>query len=297
MKNRLIIGLVLAAPLAVAAFWLSRELPSTSTGNALPTSHSIPSTTTAEPTIAKGKHPLDLVLAMARHEAEAFERKVVDYTATLVKRERVNGTLADEQKFFIKVINAKKSDQTTPETTKPKGLHVYLRLEEPKKLAGREVIWVDGANDGNLIAHEAGWMNVTRVSLKPDGALAMMGNRYPITQIGMGKLFSKLIEKGERDRNLGDCQVTVRDEIYEELACQVIEVVHPEKKPGLDFHIARIYLDPSRHLPLRFESYLWPLKPNEEPSLEEQYSYQNVEVNVGLTEADFDPANKHYQFP
>ncbi len=70
-----------------------------------------------------------------------------------------------------------------------------------------------------------------------------------------------------------------------------------EQTPEFDFHIARIYLDTNLRIPVRYEAFLWPIKPNEEPPLEEQYSYSDVKLNVGLQDDDFDPENKAYQFP
>ena len=141
-------------------------------------------------------------------------------------------------------------------------------------------------------------MNLMRVKLAPTGTLAMMGNKYPITEIGIGNLFSKLIEKGERDRMLGDCEVTMREhEPWNGLDLVKIEVKHPNRHPDFDFHIARIYIDTDRHLPVRYESYMWPKMPGGEPLLEEQYTYSDIQLNVGLTESDFDPENKSYQFP
>ncbi len=58
------------------------------------------------------------------------------------------------------------------------------------------MIWVEGKNGGKLIAHEAGLLGLMSVQLDPHGTLALTGNKYPITGIGIGNLLSKLIEKG-----------------------------------------------------------------------------------------------------
>jgi outer membrane lipoprotein-sorting protein len=55
-------------------------------------------------------------------------------------------------------------------------------------------------------------------------------------------------------------------------------------------------LDTERLIPLRYAAYLWPEKDGE-PVLEEEYTYLNVQLNVGLTDADFDPENENYHFP
>ena len=238
-------------------------------------------------------HPLDPVLTLARKHALAFEEEVVDYTAVLTKRERIYGKLGEEQKVQLKIRNPRRQGEGINQ-----GLCVYLRFIEPRNVEGREVIWCDGVRQGKLVAHEGGWLNLTRVELAPSGTLAMMGNKYPITQIGMGKLFAKLIEKGERDRVASDCQVDIRgDQLLDEVRCTLVEVRHPRPSPSLDFHLARIYLDEARHLPLKYEAYLWPTKEGEAPPLEEQYIYSRVKLNVGLTDQDFDPDHSGYQFP
>ena len=238
-------------------------------------------------------HPLEPVLTLARKHALAFEEEVVDYTAVLTKRERIYGKLGEEQKVQLKIRNPRRQGDGTRQ-----GLCVYLRFLEPRNVEGREVIWCDGVRQGKLVAHEGGWLNITRVELSPTGTLAMMGNKYPITQIGMGKLFAKLIEKGERDRAVRDCQVEIRvGQQLDEVRCTLVEVRHPHPSPLVDFHVARIFVDEARHLPSKYEAYLWPTKEGEAPPLEEQYIYSRVKLNVGLTDQDFDPDHSGYQFP
>ncbi len=302
MKIR--VGLALALVILLTVVWLrfrgagfpfnSANVPNASTNTHVDLkSQSATSLSTEIASEPLGPHPLDPVLKLARSELDAFSQNVVDYTAMMLKRERIGGKLGEENRMMVKIINRRLVDNKleTP-------LHAYLRFESPKSIRGREVIWVEGKNDGNLIAHESGLFNLMSVTLPPDGSLAMMGNKYPITGIGMGNLYVKLIEKGERDRRLGDCEVTIREkEHFDDRPIVLIEVKHPQKRPDFDFHIARIYLDTDRHLPLRYESYLWPNKPSDEAPLEEQYTYQDIQLNVGLTEADFDPKNPAYQFP
>ncbi|MBX3420065.1 MAG: DUF1571 domain-containing protein [Pirellulaceae bacterium] len=126
----------------------------------------------------------------------------------------------------------------------------------------------------------------------------MMGNKYPITDIGMLKLAEKLIEKGERDRQLGPCQVEFfENQLVAERHCKLIQITHPEPKPGLDYHLAQIFIDNQWGVPIRFAAYIWPPQPGEPPELEEEYTYLNVELNVGLTDEDFSTANVNYGFP
>jgi hypothetical protein len=50
-------------------------------------------------------------------------------------------------------------------------------------------------------------------------------------------------------------------------------------------------------LVLMFRSFGWPEKEGDEIPLLESYTYHDVEINVGLTDEDFDPDNPKYNFP
>ncbi|MCO6454663.1 MAG: DUF1571 domain-containing protein [Pirellulaceae bacterium] len=238
------------------------------------------------------RHPLDPALEIARQGLESFRRDVRDYTATLTKRERIGGALT-EQKLQVKIRQRSGSD---PQPEVP--MSVYLHFREPPGVAGREVIWVENRNEGKLIAHEGGFKNLLRVNLPPNGMLAMLGNRYPITDIGLENLIVKLIERGEKDKLLGDCRVEFLDEqTADGHPVQVIQVTHPERQPQFDFYQARIHIDQKLNVPIRYSAYLWPETPGGDPVLDEEYVYEDIQLNVGLTDSDFDPDNQQYKFP
>ncbi len=119
--------------------------------------------------IPHGDHPLDAVLDLAKASLQEFDKNVIDYVATMSKRERINGVLGEPSTMTVKIINRKmeKDQLISP-------MHVYLRFNSPKSVEGREVIWVEGKNDGYMIAHEAGYLNLVRANLAPNGPLAMM---------------------------------------------------------------------------------------------------------------------------
>lgn len=238
---------------------------------------------------AKEPHPLDAVLEIARQSLDRLRSDVDDYTGVIVKRERIQGSLGDETKMEFKIRNRRESQgQVRP-------LSVYLKFLEPKSARNREVIWTEGKK---LIGHEGGFANLVRLELEPTGMLAMMGNKYPITEIGLVKLVEKLIEKGERDRELGDCEVKIlEDQIVGDRKCRMIQVTHSVPNGKFDFHIAQIYIDMDRMIPLKYAAYLWPKSPSEAPPLEEEFTYLDLKINVGLKDIDFDPDNKNYNYP
>ncbi len=88
-------------------------------------------------------------------------------------------------------------------------------------------------------------------------------------------MLQKLIEKGTRDRAVGDCLVTFskndespNKEGSEKSNLETIRVVHENKKAEYDFHIVEVTFDRERNLPIRYASYLWPETPNAAPVLE-----------------------------
>ncbi|MCA9224154.1 MAG: DUF1571 domain-containing protein [Planctomycetales bacterium] len=238
-------------------------------------------------------HPLTPALAMAREALDRIESDVQDYTARIIKRERIGDTLGDEQQMEAK-IRCRKLENG--ELVQP--LSVYLKFVSPRSVAGREVIWVENQNNGQLVAHEGGLLGLVTVTLPPDGKLAMLGQRYPIYKIGVQNLIEELIVKGERDRKLGMCEVrTVEHDEVAGRDCRMLEVKHDDRKPEYDFHIARIWIDNELNLPIRYAAWAWPETPGGEPLLLEDYTYADLQVNVGLTDADFDRENSDYSFP
>lgn len=238
------------------------------------------------------QHPLDPALVIARDALAHIESTVHDYTCTLVKRERVQGELLEHEFISCKIRHAR---QVNGEVI-PFG--VYLGFRKPESMKGREVIFVEGQNDGKIVAHEGGLKGrfLPTVDLMPTSALALRGNRYPITEIGILTLTHRLIEKGERDRRNGDCQVRMVDGAkVKDRVCTMLEVLHPEERSHYDFHLARVFLDNELKLPIRYEAYGWPVNGGKPPLLEE-YTYMDVKLNVGLTDEDFSRENTKYRF-
>jgi hypothetical protein len=244
------------------------------------------------PKLVDGAHPLDPVLKIARDGLEQIDRDVRDYECVIIKRERINGELGESQYMAAKV----RHEQTHGGQSTP--FSVYLKFLKPKSLEGREVIWVSGRNDNKLVAHEAGLLNFKRAWLDPNGYFAMIGQRYPISHIGIRFMVEELVKKGEQDRQHGECEVKIfQGAKVDDRPCRMIQVIHPVKRPHFEFHKVQIFIDDELNLPIRYASWTWPVKPGDEPVLEEEYTYRNIRLNVGLTDEDFDPDNKDYNFP
>lgn len=241
------------------------------------------------------RHPLDRAVSTAEEALGRMRREVFDYTAILAKRQRVNGEIGPTTYMGAKIRcpRIKKSGEEAP-------FSIYMRFMKPTKVAGREVIWVDGKDDGKAWVHEGPGSPLLRLKsflLEPSSTLMMRGQREPIYEAGLENLITKLIEKAERDRAAGQCIVNYSDGAsINKRSCSVIELIHEDRKEPYEFHKAQVFIDDELGLPVRFAAYDWPTSPGAEPELIEEYTYLNITVNVGLTDIDFDPRNPKYKF-
>ena len=247
----------------------------------------------------QAEHPLKPMVAKAEELLKKMDADVQDYTATLVKRERIGKVLHDYQYMQVKVRHERKNARG--EVTTP--FSVYLNFLAPEDIKGREVIYVKGRNDGKLTAHDGGTgliaaiKSAVTVNLDPTSDMAMEGNKYPITDIGVQNLMTKLIEVASEDMKYGECEVKVFNNTkINGRVCTCMQSVHPNPRDHFRFHIARIYIDDELQLPIRYESYGWPTREGEDPPLLEEYTYLNLKTNNGFTDRDFDPSNRNYKF-
>ncbi len=239
-------------------------------------------------------HPLDPALDVARSCLKHVQKNIVDYTAILIKREYVNGGVGDYQYMGVKIRNRREKNGKIDVP-----FSVYMTFLKPTAIKGREVIYVENQNNGNLVAHEGGMKGrfLPTVELDPNGMMAMRGQRYPITDLGVENLVVKLIEKGERDRQKPECDVQFRQgATVGGRECTLLSVEHPVEREYFDFYRAEIFIDNEMKIPVRYCAYSWPTTPGGKPQLLEEYTYQKVRLNVGLTDKDFDRNNSKYRF-
>lgn len=244
----------------------------------------IPNSSNLAPAQAN-EHPLMPAIRWARQGMEEIEKNIQDYSTTVAKRERIDGKLGEYEYMFIKV--------------RQKPFSVYLYFMDPPSVKGQEVIYIEGQNNGKMWAHPPGFRNkiVGTLSLDPTGLIAMRGQRYPITELGLANLVKRLAEIGERDAQYGECEVKFfQGAKINDRTCTCIQVMHPVPRRNFLFHIARIFVDDELNLPIRYESHDWPAEPGGQPQLIEEYTYLNLKVNNGFTDADFDVRNPNYQF-
>lgn len=260
-----------AAPFGLALLILSGALRAVGPGNLL----------------AEEVKPADL--ATARQiwtDALQQVEQLNGYTATFVKKERVDGQMVPTEVMELKL--------------RHEPFSVYLKNTAPRSKKGQEAIYVAGRNDGKIVAHTVGFkaLFVGRMHLNPTDRLAMADNRYPITNIGLKNLCEQLVDFGKRDeQHLLKCEMQVQeDQEVNKRPCRCLLIKNDTPNPPFTFAASRLFIDNQLKLPVCYETYEYP-SVNDKPVLVEQYTYLNLKPNAGLTDKDFDPDNPSYNYP
>ncbi len=233
------------------------------------------------------------ILNVARTAQTRISKEIDDYTCTLYRREYVNGKVTSWQAISVKIRHEKKENGVS---TVP--FSVYLHFLKPKGVKGREVLYVQNRDNGDLIGRRGGRRNPNMtLQLEPSGPLAMEGNRYPITEIGFQNLSKRLVEVLEQEKKYNDGVVEVFENAkVGDRKCIHYRITHDKRRPNLTYHMAEASVDDELGIPIRYGAYDFPKEEGGKPQLLEQYVYANIHINVGLTDKDFDPRNPAYHF-
>jgi uncharacterized protein DUF1571 len=218
--------------------------------------------------------------------------RVGGYTATMAKQERVGADLLEEITYGIKV--------------RQQPFSVYIKWQTGPEI-GKEVLYVDGVNENQLLVHLGGIKGRILPALKidPFGSLALAHSRYPITKLGILALADTLIERREIEmRENITVHVEQRPDADVEgrrCAVYIFEDADPAQSPVYRKSVQ--YIDHEWNIPLRVANYTWPEpgKHVDGPALDdatliEYYMYSDVALDAHLSDADFDRANDEYHF-
>lgn len=292
--------LILTSLVAFAAGWLVRGWTAAPTNQTAVKPTAVVSPNPGGDDTLATSGPVDVtmaeVLEMAADALQHTIANVDDYTATMRQHERDrSGVLQPPASMQIKVRTRHRGG------TDGQPMAVYLKFDSPEAIAGREVIWIEDQNDGNLLVREAGFMGAMMTAkIDPSGFLAMRGQRYPINQIGLTNLISKLIQRGTNDVDNPNVKATLdANHVIDGQSRTLIRIAksQPSGSPD-DFSLAEIVIDRERQLIIEFRSFGWPEAGADasDPPLIESYAYENLRINVGLQDIDFDVTNPEYTF-
>ncbi len=227
-------------------------------------------------------HPLYLPLQEAYKAREAL-KALKEYEADFVKRELLGRRLqATTMKLKLR----------------EEPFSVYLKFIDAN--AGREVLYVHGRNNNQLLIHEAGLKSLAGTVFRaPNAADVMAENRYPVTMIGLKSMLDKVIKQWEDEGKFGE----VKTQKYPSAklpsgeVCIAYESLHPTPRNQFTFHITRLWIETKTGLAIRVEQLGFPQKGDKAPPVIEEYTYANLKTNVKLADIDFDRSNRAYAFP
>lgn len=224
-------------------------------------------------------------IAKAHELIEKARQRVAeleDYTTVFHKREYVDGELLPDEVVKLKV------------RLEPR--RIYMRwIGEVKK--GQEVLWGEGWNDGKIRAHPGGWLGVITVNLNPEGSRAMKGNRHSVVEAGFRHTINLIARDLKTALEHPEYVHVIEDlgekKLYDQEARGFDARLDKQKYPKFYAYRARIWIHKKLKLPVRVQ--IWD-KEDGRIRLVEDYGYEEIRTDVGLSGRDFDPDNPEYDF-
>jgi hypothetical protein len=203
--------------------------------------------------------------------------QIRDYTSTMVSRERVGVALRPQERVLVKF---------------QRPFKVYMRwMDGPSQ--GREGLFVSGAHDDKfLVSEPKGFQRLFTVALAPTDRRVMEQSRHPVTDIGIGRLLEFVGDSTRRAARNGVLRAIDRGMVESagRRVRQVECVLAQDSHAGYYAYRAILGFDQENHLLIRAVVYDW------NDQLVEDYAYDDLRLNPGLTSQDFDPSNKEYGF-
>lgn len=253
-----------------------------------------------DPAISEPQRLLNEAVANAVLSIQQSQANIHDYTCLLIKREMVHGEVLPSEFIETKIRNRKVKDG---QVVVP--FAVYMKFVKPASMRGREVLFVEGAYNNQVRVKEGGTRGkfLPSVLLSPTGRLALQGNRYPIYEVGVENMAQRLIDRATDDTEIDVCDVCFRSGAkIDGRPCKFMQVKRsvPKQgdaaKRGMNVYLAQVFFDEELNVPIRYAAYDWPQGQGERPEVIEEYTYQDLKINVGLTDRDFDYQNPEYNF-
>jgi outer membrane lipoprotein-sorting protein len=205
---------------------------------------------------------------------EALAR-VDSYTATFHRIELVKGKLIPEQIAFLKF---------------QRPFKVYMKWLSPSK--GQESLYVQGTNQNKIRAHGTGLKGLVTVNLEPTSARAMQNSRHPLTEAGLRVLMGKISSNAARGLRAGELTALDHGEqtVYGRKTRELEGILPKDPAKGYYCYRCIVNLDLETKMPIKARIFDWADR------LVECYGYENLKLNPGLSDKDFDPKNPEYHF-
>ncbi len=208
-------------------------------------------------------------------QAERTLTNLDNYTAIFHRVERVENELIPEEVTSLKF---------------KRPFKVYMKWLTPSK--GQETLYVEGVNHNKIRAHGGGIARIITVNLDPAGAKAMKNSRHPITEAGLQNLV-RIIALNVR-RALKEKELVSKDNgektVYGRKTRELEGTLSKDRTKGYYCYRCIIDVDMETGMPLKTQIFDW------DNRLIECYGYEELSLNPGLGDQDFNPNNPEYHF-
>jgi hypothetical protein len=231
-------------------------------------------------------HPLRSVRRYLRQQVSPAD--IDDYRCVVMRQERVFGQLRPREFLHLEV---RRAPARAPGAWRTESVRV--RYLAPASLRGTEILQAAAAGSDRLYVGDPGgrWRAVEPAS---SDSYLLPPSRQTAARITLAGLGRRLLAQIDTALQVDPLAVNTSVRAYTRASvdgrpCLRIQLHHPQWQQGLRFCRTEMYYDQQRHLPLRVERYDWPRPDQTALPLLEQYTYMDVEVNVGLTDDEFLP--------
>ena len=190
---------------------------------------------------------------------------IKDYACLFHRRERIGKVLVQQRNVRTRV---------------KKPFCVLLSWTEGK-MKGAESLYCPVKFGDKIRAHAGGVLQYLVLTLNPDGSLAMKDSRHSIREFGIEYLVRRIASDVKKSRETGEGNVTYQREAV--LACGPAWIYEGRFPDGKGFYGSRVVVcfDEKTSLPLKLSMY------DKDDVLLEEYEFENLRLNVGLSDADF----------
>jgi len=215
--------------------------------------------------------------------------RIPSYTATLIRRERVDGELQpDDEVIALKF--------------RREPFSVYMKWDSGDR--GREALFVAGRYNNKLIVRLGGLRGrfIPAIRLDPAGSLAMAESRYSVTDAGLEHLAQLLL--AYRRKDLAE-ETPLKCELAPGvlrggLGCYRFQLTYLNRELSNVYRHTDLYIDKQHNLPIRLANHTWPADESAasglgQDTLIEYYRYEDLDLQAGLTGRDFNRDNPVYR--
>ncbi len=225
---------------------------------------------------AQTPDPAAQAYAYIKEAQRNYQTVVKDYTCVFVSRENLKGRMNEDQFMQLKFRAAPFS--------------VSMKWLGPNRLAGQEVVFVQGKNANKLRVQSKGILGVAGfVAVDTDDPRVREHSRHTIHETGIGNLIDSTVKSWDLDKKTGKAVTKIAEFDFDNRRCYRIETTRTERLPQVYCYRSVIFLEKNSKYPLRNENYAWPVAGGApDGDLMESFSYTNLQFNVGLTDRDFD---------